>query len=135
MVIGGRIDVVGSSRGRVIEAIELPQGHGEPGPELTVTGDRLSVAAGDQGAAAIWLVTFDDHQDVAIERGENSGKTLRYHHVVRELAGVGIWHGRPIEVGLPLGELAAGRGGAAILLQRLSDGVILAAARVRFPPS
>jgi Protein of unknown function (DUF1223) len=77
MVIGGRIEVVGSSRGRVIEAIDLLQGHGEPGPELTVTGDRLSVAAGDQGAAAIWLVAFDDHQDVAIERGENRGKTLR----------------------------------------------------------
>jgi hypothetical protein len=131
MVIGGRIDVVGSSRGRLIEAVELLQGHGEPGPELTVTGDRLSVAAGDQGAAAIWLVAFDDHQDVAIERGEN----LRYHHVVRELAPVGNWHGRPIEVGLPLGELAAaGRNGAAILLQRLSDGVIVAAARVRLLP-
>ncbi|MGH6921337.1 MAG: DUF1223 domain-containing protein [Geminicoccaceae bacterium] len=131
MVIGGRIDVVGSARGRVLDAIELLQGHGEPGPELTVTGDRLSVAAGGQGAAAIWLVAFDDHQDVTIERGENRGKTLRYHHVVRELARVGNWHGRPIEVGLPLGELAAaGRDGAAILLQRLSDGVILAAARV-----
>jgi hypothetical protein len=61
MVVGGRIDVVGSSRGRLIEAIDLLQGHGEPGPELTVTGHRLSVAAGDQGAAAIWLVAFDDH--------------------------------------------------------------------------
>jgi hypothetical protein len=135
MVIGGRIEVVGSSRRRVIEAIDLLQGHGEPRPELTVTGDRLSVAAGDQGAAAIWLVAFDDHQDVAIERGENRGKTLRYHHVVRELARLENWHGRPIEVGLSLGEIAAaGRDGAAILLQRLSDGVILAAARVRFRP-
>jgi hypothetical protein len=113
MVIGGRIDVVGGSRGRVLEAIEL------------------SVSGGDQDDAAIWLVAFDDHHDVAIERGENRGKTLRYHHVVRELTKLAQWHGQALEIELPLARLdAAGRTGAAILVQRVSDGAILAAARV-----
>jgi hypothetical protein len=45
MVIGGRIDVVGSSRGRVLEAIDLLGRQGEAGPELTVAGDRLTVVS------------------------------------------------------------------------------------------
>jgi hypothetical protein len=131
MVIGGRIDVVGSARGRVLEAIDLLRSHGGAGPELTIAGDRLSVSAGERDDAAIWLIAFDDHHDVAIERGENRGRTLRYHHVVRELTRLADWDGRALAVELPLARLdAAGRAGAAILVQRLSDGVILAAARV-----
>jgi hypothetical protein len=98
---------------------------------LTVAGDHLSVGAGETEDAAIWLIGFDDHHDVAIERGENRGRTLRYHHVVREITSLGRWHGKALELALPLIRLAAeGRGGAAILVQRSSDGVILAAARV-----
>ena len=135
MVIGGRIDVVGGSRARVLEAIELLHGGATPGPTLTVTADRLSLSAGPQGDAAIWLVAFDDQRDVAIERGENRGRTVRYHHVVRELSRLADWHGEALELGLPLPRLsAAGRDGAAILVQRTSDGVILATARVPLPP-
>ena len=135
MVVGGRIDVVGSARGRVLEAIELLRNHPKAGPGLAVVGDRLSVGAGDQGAAALWLVAFDDRHDVAIERGENRGRTLRYRHVVRELTRLGDWRGHALEVELPLARLAAaGRAGAAILMQRLNDGAILAAARVTLQP-
>jgi hypothetical protein len=131
MVIGGRIDVVGGSRGRVLEAIDLLGRHTRSGPDLTVAGDRLSVGAGGPDDAAIWLITFDDHHDAAIERGENRGRTLRYHHVVRELTRLTDWHGEALELALPLAALdAAGRAGAAILVQRLSDGAILAATRI-----
>jgi hypothetical protein len=68
---------------------------------------------------------------VAIERGENRGRTLRYHHVVRELTRLANWDGQALEIELPRARLAAaGRSGAAILVQRLSDGAILAAARL-----
>jgi hypothetical protein len=117
MVIGGRIDVVGGSRARVLNAIELLRSGAAPGPTLTVSGDRLSLNAGEQDDAAIWLIAFDDHHDVAIERGENRGRTLRYHHVVRELTKLAQWHGQPLELALPLPRLsAAARDGAAILV-------------------
>jgi hypothetical protein len=135
MVIGGRVDVVGSARGRVLDAIELLRDHGGAGPELTIAGDRLSVSAGDQDPAVLWLIAFADHHDVAIERGENRGRALRYHHVVREWTRLGDWRGRALELKLPLAGLAAaGHAGAAIVMQRLSDGLILAAARVRLSP-
>jgi hypothetical protein len=135
MVIGGRIDVVGSARGRVLDAIALLRDHAPAGPELTVAANRLSIGPGEQADAAIWLVAFDDHHDVAIARGENRGRTLRYHHVVRALTRVADWHGRAVALELPLAALgAAGRDGAAVLVQRLSDGVILAAARLPLVP-
>jgi hypothetical protein len=135
MVIGGRIDVVGSARGRVLEAIELLKAHAPSGPALTVAGDRLALGEGDQADAAIWLIGFDDHHDVIIERGENRGRTLRYHQVVRELSQLGQWHGGAIEFDLPLAALgAAGRDGAAVLVQRLRDGAILAATRLSLTP-
>jgi hypothetical protein len=60
---------------------------------------------------------------------------LSYHHVVRELTRLGYWHGRAAEFDLPLARLSAdGRDGAAILVQRRSDGMILAAARVSLLP-
>ena len=135
MVIGGRIDVVGSSRGRVLRAIELLESHAASGPMLTIAEGRLSVSGGEAAEAAIWVVAFDDRHEVAIERGENRGRTLSYYHVVRELTRLGDWHGRAAEFDLPLARLSAdGRDGAAILVQRLSDGMILAAARVSLLP-
>jgi hypothetical protein len=74
MVLGGRIDVVGSARGRVLDAIELLKDHAAAaGPELTIADDRLSVGPGQPADAAIWLVGFDDRHDVALERGEARG--------------------------------------------------------------
>jgi hypothetical protein len=55
--------------------------------------------------------------------------------VVPELTRVADWHGRAVELELPLAALvAAGRDGAAVLVQRLSDGAIVAAARLPLTP-
>ncbi len=55
--------------------------------------------------------------------------------MVRELTRLGDWHGRAIELDLPLAALsAAARDGAAVLVQRLRDGAILAAARLSLTP-
>jgi hypothetical protein len=51
MVIGGRIDVVGSARGRVLEALGLLRSHREAGPELAVAGHRASLSAGEEDDA------------------------------------------------------------------------------------
>ena len=131
MVVGGRIDVVGSQRGRVLKAIDLLVENQEPGPQISVEAGELRIGAGDQGPADIWLVAFDDAHDVDIARGENAGKTLRYHHVVRELTELGHWSGEAVALPLPLDRLAADqRDGAAILVQRRSDGAILTAAQL-----
>jgi hypothetical protein len=55
--------------------------------------------------------------------------------VVRELTRLGCWHGRAMALDLPLARLsAAGRDGGAVMVQRLSDRAILAAARLSLLP-
>jgi hypothetical protein len=135
MVIGGRIDVVGSQRRRVLEAIELLRSHREPGPEIAIAGGALRLTDGAPDDCSLWLIAFDRAHDVAIERGENRGRVLRYHNVVREILELGAWDGTELTVPLPLERLAAERrDGVAVLVQRNADGAILAARRVDLPP-
>jgi hypothetical protein len=131
MVIDGRIDVVGSRRHRVLEAIDLLASSTEPDIPIAIEGSRLQLGAGKPDQATIWLFAVDEHHDVTIARGENRGRTLPYHNVVREVTELGHWSGDALALTLPLDRLAAdGRDGAAILVQRRSGGEILAAAYV-----
>jgi hypothetical protein len=136
MVIGGRIDVVGSQRGRVLEAIELLRSDAESGPQITIADGALRLAAGEASPCSLWLVAFDRARDVAIERGENRGLTLRYHNVVRDIVDLGGWDGAALVVPLPLEALAREkRDAAAVLVQRRADGAIIAALRIDLPSS
>jgi hypothetical protein len=134
MVIGGRLDAVGSQRGRVLAAIELLQSHEEPEPEIAIEDCELQLTAGDQGACTLWLIGFDRAHDVRIERGENRGRTLRYHNVVREIVELGTWRGEPIRLPLPRARLAPERRDAAVLVQRQADGAIVGARRLALEP-
>jgi hypothetical protein len=131
MVIGGRIDVVGSQRGRVREAIDLLTTRRAPGPPIAIEDDMLRLGGGPADEATIWLFGFDRQHEVRIGRGENRGRTIDYHNVVREVISLGRWSGEAMEIALPLPRLAAdGRDGAAVVVQRPNTGEILAASRI-----
>ena len=134
MVIGGRLDAVGSQRRRVLAAIELLQSHPEPGPAIALEDGELRLEAGDQGPCTLWLIGFDPAHDVRIERGENRGRTLRYHNVVREIVELGTWRGEATSLPLPRARLAPERRDAAVLVQRAADGAIIGARRIALEP-
>jgi hypothetical protein len=135
MVIGGRIDVVGSQRRRVLEAIELLRGQPAAAPAVAIEQGALRLSEGTPEPCRLWLVAFDRAHDVAIERGENRGQRLRYHNVVREITDLGDWHGTALNLPLPLERLAAEqRDGVAVLVQRKADGAIVAARRIDLSP-
>ncbi len=136
MVVQGQIDVVGSQRSRVMRALEIATEHASSSVDVTIEGGTMTIETSDAADATVWLAAFDDVNEVAIDRGENGGKTLTYHHSVRELAELGHYDGGTMSAELPLSRLAAdGRDGAAILVQRESDGAIIGAARVTLPTS
>jgi hypothetical protein len=131
MVIGGRIDVVGSQRGRVREAIDLLATRREPGLPIAIEESILRLGAGPFDDATIWLFGVDREHDVWIHRGENRGRVVRYHNVVREVTSLGRWSGEVVELVLPLKRLAAdGRDSAAVVVQRPATGEILAASQI-----
>ena len=131
MVIGGLIDVVGSQRGRVREAIDLLATRRQPGLPIAIEESVLRLGAGPADDATIWLFGVDHEHEVWIQRGENRGRVIRYHNVVREVTVLGRWSGESVDLPLPLQRLAAaGRDSAAVVVQRPGTGEILAAARI-----
>lgn len=133
MVIDGRHNVVGSKRREVLQAVEQAA-VATPVVEVTlepVDGGRALLSSGTppEKEATVWLVTFDDGHDTAVERGENSGRALHNSNVVREMTALGTWSGTAKTFPLDFAKARAeGRGGCAVLVQQGRGGPIVGAA-------
>ena len=129
MVIEGRQDLVGVDAREVESALRRAR----PAMDATValTRDRVEIGAGQapKAGADVWLVRYDPRvQQVAIQRGENNGKTLPHRDVVRELTRLGGWNGAPVAFATMAPADPALR--TAVLVQAKNGGPILAAARL-----
>ena len=136
MVIDGRDHVVGSRRGEIKEKIAEARGR-----QKTVQvsfdaadGGRVVIPAGPAPAAGadIWLAVYDKEHETEIARGENSGRTLKDHNVVRELQHLGYWTGEALTIPLALDAAAdRGRSGCAVIVQHRETKKVLGAGLMR----
>jgi hypothetical protein len=101
-------------------------------------GDTLVIDVGaapeqsDKRAATIWLAIAKEVEKVAVVRGENRGRDLSYHHAVRELTPIGMWHGEAMTLLLPLKDLKIMGGDCLFALLQVEDaGPILGAAEFK----
>jgi hypothetical protein len=79
--------------------------------------------------ATLWLATIAKSVEVKIQRGENRGRTITYHNVVREMNPIGMWNGQPMTVRLPRDSfMRPGTERCAVLLQQGRAGPIVGAA-------
>lgn len=138
MVVNGSMHVVGSDREaieRVIaetdrnEAImSLPVLLSTSGGDLTVTVKALP---GEPDNAEVWLCPVERAVAVAIGRGENRGRTITYHNVVRGWHKLGEWTGTDSSWRIPLSEIETGNAdAAAVMIQegtQAKPGIILGA--------
>ncbi|MEQ9641919.1 MAG: DUF1223 domain-containing protein [Alphaproteobacteria bacterium] len=135
IVIDGVMHVVGSDSRGVDNGIKQRQkAHATLPVSLESVGGKvvLKVGAGAaSGPATIWLVQYDNRQDVAIGRGENAGRTITYANVARTLVRLGEWTGAPMELSLD----APVHDGCVVLVQQGTHGPILGAARLRVTAS
>jgi len=127
LIVNGKGGMVGSKRDAINSAL------GGASLPVAVT---LSEAAGDtlevsipahEGyrKSMIWLVTYLDRADVAIERGENKGKQIAYTQIVTGRQVLGMWDpAAGATLTLPLSEVLTGNAnGAAILVQEERSGL------------
>lgn len=90
-----------------------------------------SVARAAAVDATLWLVKFSPRVEVAIQRGENTGRSVVYHNVVRELVSVGHWRGEAATMRMSKAQLTGCKAGTcAVLLQQGGNASILGAAWV-----
>ncbi|MBN9307058.1 MAG: hypothetical protein BGO82_06990 [Devosia sp. 67-54] len=126
LVVNGAKGVVGSRQKDVDDALgtaalSVPVG-------LDVAADMLKVTVAPQTggtSAMVWLVTFKDHAEVVIGRGENAGKTVDYTQIVTGRQMLGMWDpAAGTHWTLPLSELQShGSNGAVILVQAEKSGL------------
>ncbi len=129
-IINGRFATVGTNR-RAIESalndaaaqssqmdISLRK-HSDRGLTVSVNGDAKQ-------SAAVWLMIFDHKRVTSVRNGENQGKTLTNHNVIREMKHIGNWHGQPVSVSIADIAMADDQG-CAIVVQQADQGPILGA--------
>jgi hypothetical protein len=129
MVVEGRNSVIGADPREVDWALKAARPASDT--RIASAGGRIEIAAGRAPgkAADVWLVRYDPRvQQVAIQRGENGGKTLPHRHVVRQLVRLGGWTGAAANFTPPASPDPAYR--TAVLVQAPNGGPILAAARL-----
>lgn len=146
-VINGRIHVVGSDEpGIRSELADLDEENAGLSVEVKaiLAGDRVivKVPAGAKlhgGDPTIWLVSYSDSEQVEIGRGENTGRSVTYHNIVRRIQPIGMWAGEELVIEYPVADLMRdGANGCAVLLQTNANGrigAIVGAATVKLPTS
>lgn len=134
MVIGGQYDVVGSNRRQVGQLLAIARDNPPALIEVGLRGDTLELAAsaGIEDDHLLQLVVFDKQHVVDIPRGENGGKTLKYHYVVRNIVRTDGWPNDQNQIRFDIAVLELGDDqGIAVFAQDPANGKILAAGQYR----
>lgn len=130
MVINGQEGMVGSRTALVEDAIkrhsELPAA---ALVKISLMGDRLVVDVAPVAASSghVVMAWYSRAENVAIGAGENNGRRMVYHNVVRGWADLGEWRGGRIAMTAPKPMSADG---VAVLVQDEGTGRILGAGQL-----
>ena len=110
-VINGQVHEVGSRKSRIEAAIDSLQqnGKGLTVPmDVSISGDTMAIdITNDNHAsdATLYLFSMKRNESVEIANGENGGKTLQYHHILRDIQPLGMVKAEGLTVNFPLSEL------------------------------
>jgi hypothetical protein len=111
VIVNGSLPMIGSDRAGIEGAIgdtKKADGVMSVPVTLTLSGKQInvSVAASGKGPAAmhgeVWICSVTREIPISIGRGENRGREITYHNVVRNLLKVGDWNGNAGSWSVPL---------------------------------
>jgi len=131
IVVDGAFEASGGKRADIYNYIERAKTLPHVALKLTRRDNGLQLelpASSVDGEVDIISVFADRRHDTKIMKGENRGRTLSYHNVVRHMEKLGTWHGkaRTMAVGM------ADTGGdfCAVILQMAKSRRIIGVAQV-----
>jgi len=131
MIVDGVHHLAGARAMQVAQSIFGEREVAQPvSVTLTRDGDRVRLEAVASGAippAEVYLVRYLPSATVAIERGENAGRTIEYRNIVTAWDRIAEWDGT---APLRLTREAAGPEPVVAIVQAVGPGAILGAARV-----
>jgi len=139
IVVNGAMHALGSDRAsieRTIAQTDQKSGVMSLPVLLSLGGGNLSVNIAAKGSdhvgGEVWLCPLARAVAVAIGRGENRGRTITYHNVVRRWTKLGDWNGTDANWTVPLSDIKTDNiDAAAVMVQEGTHdkpGIILGAA-------
>ena len=139
VVVNGSMDALGSDRAAIEHTIAQTEEKSAVMSLpvlLSLGGGNLNVnilAKGSEHAGGeVWLCPLARTVTVEIGRGENHGRTITYHNVVRRWVKLGDWSGTKSDWHVPLSQIATGDADAAVVMVQEGShdkpGIILGAA-------
>ena len=139
IVVNGAADALGSDQAAIERAIaQTDRRNGVMSLPVTLAVNNgtlnVTIAAADKAPAAaeVWLCPLAKAVPVAIGRGENRGRTITYHNVVRSWLKLGTLSAAQSSWSVPIAQIKAeGVDAAAVMVQEGSHdkpGIILGAA-------
>ncbi len=122
VVINGVAQTIGSDRREIARAITAAEvNRVAPIPvSLKRNGDTIEIEIGPGSGmkAPVFLLAVATETAVAIDRGENRGRTITYVNSVRSWRRLGEWDGKLMRATVPVSEIQAiGADAVAILVQ------------------
>lgn len=136
LVINGETHEVGSNRSAVMRAIDAA--HASDDFRVAIGLDERSDGAvvlslpdtPNARDGVLWLVNFDRAHTTQVKAGENTGRTITNHRVVRSYRKIGEWRGEAADVVIDPEMLAVARAeadGCALIVQVGGNGPIIGA--------
>jgi len=127
MVINGVLSCIGSARDQVAKRVESATAVHPILPVPLALKEENGMILVDIGRgsddAGVWLVPVRRLSQVAIQRGENAGRTETYTNVARGLYHLGTWTGSPARFEMSRKTIQAQDADSyVILLQKVKDG-------------
>ena len=127
-VVNGVVHAIGSDKAALDRAIA--QSRSQTGTmavpvRLSNADGRITVALPDSASGArgeVWLCGVKKAAPVEIARGENRGKTVTYHNVVRNWHKLGEWSGESASWTMSRSDLKGSIDEAAVIVQERPNG-------------
>jgi hypothetical protein len=115
VVVNGKVHALGSDRASIEKAISDSKGKSgvmSVQVRMSVANGQITVSLPESttvdNTAEVWICSVAKQIAVAIGRGENRGKDITYHNVVRNWLKVGDWSGKPATWTVPIENLNGG---------------------------
>lgn len=113
VVVNGKLHALGSDRASIDKAIANSSGkYGVMSVpvKVSVAKDHITVSVPDStsthNVGEVWICSVAKEVPVAIGRGENRGREVTYHNVVRSWLKVGDWSGKAATWTVPIENLS-----------------------------
>ena len=127
-VINGIAHAIGSDKAAIERAIAQSRSQADTMAVpvmLSDAGGRITVGVPDSASAArgeVWLCGVKKASAIEISRGENRGKTVTYHNIVRSWHRLGEWTGKATSWTVSRSDFKAGVDEAAVIVQERPSG-------------